>query len=324
MAVPVPALGFHFHVNPRQRGSNGIDELFAAQFGVISRDQAVERGMTVRRVEGRLERGEWIAEFPAVYRDSAVPESGRQATMAACLWSAPDGLISHTTAAVLWKLEGVRTHEIHITSLRNRVSTRVNVHRRRELLPADVAAQGPIRVTSALRTVLDIAGMVEPLVLELVVEDGLRRSLFSAGQLRWRSSLLVRTPRALAELLLRDQLGRTDSGWELRTARVLTDAGLAEPVRQHEVADVGRLDLAYPERMIAFEYDSDAWHSGVARRHRDADRRNALRSAGWTVIEVTAALVRTPLRLVELVGTPVESGEGGQSARGRRAGEVCE
>jgi very-short-patch-repair endonuclease len=161
-------------------------------------------------------------------------------------------------------------------------------------------------------------------VLELAVEDGLRRNLFSAGQLRWRSSLLVRTPTALATLLVRDQLGRTDSGWELRTARVLTDAGFPEPVRQHEVDGIGRIDLAYPDRRIAFEYDSDAWHSGVARRHRDAHRRNALRFAGWTVIEVTAGLMRTPGRLVDLVGMPVESGEGGQSARGRRSGEARE
>lgn len=311
-------------MNPLPGGCRAIETTLSTQFGVIGREQAIAHGLTRRQIDGRLTRGEWERVLPGVYRAVAVARSGRQVAMAATLWAAPDGLVSHTTAAVLWGLEGVKTAEVHVTVCRHLRASQLVVHTTESFLPADVAAQGPIRVTSALRTVLDIAGMVEPLVLELAVEDGLRRSLFSAGQLRWRSSLLARTPRALAELLLRDQVGRTDSGWELRTARVLTDAGLPEPVRQHEVADVGRLDLAYPERMIAFDYDSDAWHSGVARRHRDAHRRNALRSAGWTVIEVTAALVRTPLRLVELVGTPVESGEGGQSARGRRAGEVCE
>ena len=35
--------------------------------------------------------------------------------MAASLWSAPDGLVSHATAAQLWGFEDVRTDEVHIT-----------------------------------------------------------------------------------------------------------------------------------------------------------------------------------------------------------------
>jgi hypothetical protein len=49
------------------------------------------------------------------------------------------------------------------------------------------------------------------------------------------------------------------------------------------------------------EYDSDAWHTGVTRRHRDADRRNRLRALGWTVVEVTPATLRDPGSFVALV-----------------------
>ncbi|MEP6623899.1 MAG: hypothetical protein ABJC79_05625 [Acidimicrobiia bacterium] len=64
--------------------------------------------------------------------------------------------------------------------------------------------------------------------------------------------------------------------------------------------------------MLAFEYDSDAWHSGVHRRHRDAARRNALRAAGCIVIEVTPALVGDPgalIRLAKAVPVAVVTGK---------------
>ena len=52
---------------------------------------------------------------------------------------------------------------------------------------------------------------------------------------------------------------------------------------------------------MILEYDSDQWHSGTARRHRDAARRNQLKSLGWTVVEVTPATLRSPTKLVSLV-----------------------
>ena len=58
-------------------------------------------------------------------------------------------------------------------------------------------------------------------------------------------------------------------------------------MRQYQVRANGKLiarvDLAYPEARLVIEYDSDQWHTGVVRRHEDADRRNQLRAAGWTV-----------------------------------------
>lgn len=167
---------------------------------------------------------------------------------------------------------------------------------------------GPISVTSALRTVLDLAGEVDGLTLEVVIEDGIRRKLFTVGRLEWRAS--VRLGKGVAgsavvrELVARHGLGRTDSGWELRVARVLTDAGFPEPDRQLEVhTSMGELhvDLGYPgPPVVAFEYDSDRWHSSVRERHADAARRNALRLAGVVVVEVTSALVRDEAALVGL------------------------
>ena len=51
------------------------------------------------------------------------------------------------------------------------------------------------------------------------------------------------------------------------------------------------MDLAYPELAIAIEYDSDAFHPETSALEEDARRRNRLRLAGWTVLELTAGIV---------------------------------
>jgi hypothetical protein len=168
---------------------------------------------------------------------------------------------------------------------------------------------GPLRLTSPLRTLVDLAAVLDERELEIAIEDAVRRGLVSVDRLRWRAG--QRTGKGypgsatLAALLARDQLGRTDSGWEVRVARVLTDAGYPEPIRQLRVdTTLGPLhvDLAFSgPPIVAFEYDSDRFHSGRSRRHRDVERRNALRTAGCVVIEVTSSLVRDADRLIALV-----------------------
>jgi hypothetical protein len=148
----------------------------------------------------------------------------------------------------------------------------VKVHHTGELLPADVGVRGPIAVTSALRTAIDLAGLVVPEVLEVAIESALRRGLFTVGQLRWRADLLMGTGRRgsseLRTLLDHHDLGRTDSGWEVRTAQLLERAGFGAPVRQHPILDgsreIARADLAYPDANLVIEYDSDQWHSGTS------------------------------------------------------------
>lgn len=106
---------------------------------------------------------------------------------------------------------------------------------------------------------------------------------------------------------LRDafELIREDS-WSPRESKVrchLVVAGLPEPRLNHDVYDsAGRfiacVDLAYPAEKIAIEYQS-LLHSD--RYAEDVERLAALRDAGWTVIEVSAALFARPTEMVDRV-----------------------
>lgn len=288
-----------------------IEALAAAQFGAFSRDQAIALGATRHIIDDRVASGAWPLLLPRVHRFAVVVGSMRQLAMAATLWSAPDGLVSRETAGMLAGFEGISTEHVHLTlpTKRNLRSTRVKVHRVRDLLPADIGWRGPIAVTSALRTAIDLAGVVSADALEIAIESALRRRLFSVGQLRWRSDALMGTGRpgsaSLRTLIDQHQLGATDGGWEVRTTQLLVAAGFGAPTRQHEVRADGKVialaDLAYPESKLILEYDSDQWHSGTTRRHRDAERRNHLRALGWTVLEVTPAQLRDRKQLLAAV-----------------------
>ncbi|MCM3780733.1 hypothetical protein [Microbacterium hydrocarbonoxydans] len=110
--------------------------------------------------------------------------------------------------------------------------------------------------------------------------------------------------RGAARLRAALDLIRTDA-WSPRESLVrciLIDAGLPEPQLNVDVCVGGRflacVDMAYPAQRVAIEYlgmlHDERWAA-------DVERLAALRAAGWTVIEVTAPLLRSPETLVRRV-----------------------
>ena len=77
---------------------------------------------------------------------------------------------------------------------------------------------------------------------------------------------------------------------------VMIDGGLPTPVLQHEIVDsrgrLRRLDFAWPDEMVAAEYDSEAWHSGPEALRRDREKLAAVQDLGWTVVPIIADDVR--------------------------------
>lgn len=89
---------------------------------------------------------------------------------------------------------------------------------------------------------------------------------------------------------------RAESPMESEARLVMIDGGLPAPTLQHEIVDscgrVRRLDFAWPEAMVAAEYDSDAWHSGVDALRRDREKLAAVQDVGWTVVPILGDDVR--------------------------------
>jgi hypothetical protein len=84
--------------------------------------------------------------------------------------------------------------------------------------------------------------------------------------------------------------GRAESLRESWVRMEVIDAGLPIPEPQVWVRLPGlgrrRLDMAYPGRKVALEHDGDEHHSDEVDVAADAERREALRLAGWHVIVI--------------------------------------
>jgi hypothetical protein len=94
-----------------------------------------------------------------------------------------------------------------------------------------------------------------------------------------------------------------ESPMESEARLVMIDGGLPTPVLQYEIVDLQgdlwRLDFAWPEMLVAAEYDGVDWHSGPDAFLRDRRRSAALQDLGWVVVPIVAEDVRR--RHAELV-----------------------
>ena len=99
--------------------------------------------------------------------------------------------------------------------------------------------------------------------------------------------------RALEEALRRARPGAA-SRPETWTRLTITDAGLPEPILDHDVYDdtgafIGCVDLAYVAEKIAIEYEGDHHRVSAAQWIRDLEKHDRLAALGWRVIRVTRA-----------------------------------
>ena len=66
-----------------------VARLAERQFGVFSRRQAGELGLSEFAMTRRVMSGRWQEMFPAVYRLPGTTATGRQRALAAVLWTGP-------------------------------------------------------------------------------------------------------------------------------------------------------------------------------------------------------------------------------------------
>ena len=163
----------------------------------------------------------------------------------------------------------------------------------RSLQPSDVLDVGGVRVTTPVRTALDLACSLKRRQAVAIIDALMRAEGLSVAD------LLAQLPRFRGRrgvVQARDVLGlvdpRAESPAESFTRLIIIDEGLPAPTLQVWVYDdsgqpMFRLDMAYEALMIAIEYDGEEHHSSPEDRAHDAQRRAWLRKRGWIIIEVT-------------------------------------
>jgi len=176
---------------------------------------------------------------------------------------------------------------------------------------------------------LDLAAVVQRSALEEALDDALRRKLVSLSRLAWRLQETERRGRPGVSHMraLIEARGHAtavpQSVFETRLLRAMKEAGLPDPILQHEIRDRGRLvcvvDIAYPDLQLAIEAEGYRWYTGRLRFEHDLARRNSLTALGWRVVHVTwTDLTDRRAATIRAIVTAMQVTKGTRSSRSDR------
>jgi hypothetical protein len=236
---------------------------------------------------------------------------------ARALVDVPGAVLSHESAARVLRIELVEDSGVQrLTVPRNR--SRVALEgwdvRRAPLSDADLArTTSGLVLTGPTRTVVDLARVLPRARAVAAADSALRKGIVTVAAL----STTLRAGRgpgasqlcAVAALL--DPLSGSVLESLLRV--LLVEAGMAPPLRQHEVRAggflVGRVDFCWPAHRLVVEADGFEHHSDREDYRRDRQRLNQLVSLGWRVLRFSwEDVVHRPAYVVALVRTCLSAG----------------
>jgi hypothetical protein len=235
----------------------------------------------------------------------------------------PRASISHGSAARLWGLPVPRTAEelIRVTDPERWRRGNGFLMSRAPLGSDEIWRAGPIRLTSAARTLVDCArewsledaviAMDAGVLAERTTPADLRRA--AAAVQGWRGASRAIRAAALAD-------GRAESPLETRGRLRMLGAGLPAPELQVEIKDGGRLvgvvDAWFDDAAVAVEFDgqvkyTDPWRGRSPERvlWDEKRREDELRALGIRIVRVADAdlghrWARVEKRLTELLRVP--------------------
>jgi predicted transcriptional regulator of viral defense system len=171
--------------------------LAAAQHGLVTAAQIAATGTSRRTVTRAVASGLLRRVRPSVYVVAGTPPSVWQPLMAAYLAAGTGAVASHRSAGGLLGLPGILPGAVELTftgPARRLAGARCHTT---ELLDhTDVARVGGFQATSAVRTIIDLAGSVHPTLLSTMVAEASRRRLCSDAALGRRLAALGGSGRA--------------------------------------------------------------------------------------------------------------------------------
>ncbi|HEV7722121.1 MAG TPA: type IV toxin-antitoxin system AbiEi family antitoxin domain-containing protein [Iamia sp.] len=273
-------------------------ELAERQHATFSLAQARDLGLTDDHVRGMVDRGVAERAAPAVYRLRGTPPTWRQRLSVATL-SIPGSMASHRAAARLRHLDGFERAPVELLvergAKRRRQPRAAVLHETLDLKAPDLDEVDGIACTSLVRTLVDLPAVAHEFKAGVALDQALRVDPAVLLRVAHRHREVARKGRdgtvAPRALLAERGVGElVDSGFERRALRLIDQGGLPKPVTQHHVIHGDfecRLDIAWPEPLVAMECDSLRYHMGERAFRWERRRRRGLVALGWTVLEFT-------------------------------------
>jgi uncharacterized protein DUF559 len=249
----------------------------------------------------------WKRVGPAVYAWHQVAETPMTRLIAAKRRLPDAAVFTGPTAAWLHGLDTAPCTPIEAAVPSTTSTSRlVGLVLRRCTIPAaETSIRRGLRVTSAVRTIADLACRLPLTDAVALLDAAMHRRLISTGRLRdWANTHAgYRGVRRLKRALeLADPAA--ESVMETRLRLLLVLAGLPHPSAQVSVRDdsglfIARPDLYYPGVRLAIEYDGATHRDSLAADNR---RQNRLIDAGYRVLRFTAGdVLGTPSAVISVV-----------------------
>jgi hypothetical protein len=251
---------------------------------VVTRDQLTGLGLSRRGIEHRIARGCLHPIRRGIYLVGR-PELTREGRwMAAVLACGSGAILSHGSAAALWRIGNEKIDLIEVTrsDVGRRRSPGVRVHRRPALRADAMTIRDGIPVTSAVQTLIDMATWLDgrPLeraineadVLDLVDPVALRKALGGRAE--------AGAPR-LRRLYDRATFVYTRTELERAFLPIVRDAGMPVPQTARWVNGY-EVDFFWPRLRLVVETDGLSYHRTPAEQAEDRRRDQAHTAAGMT------------------------------------------
>jgi very-short-patch-repair endonuclease len=280
----------------RSESRNGrIDAVIARladrQYGVVARAQLLAAGVGNRAIGDRLARSILAPLHRGVYAFGHRRLRAEGRWLAAVLAAGPGAVLSHRDAAALHGLRPSQSTKVTVSTAADvRSTSALWVRRRRRLTSDDVTVVRAIPVTSAARTLVDLAPMLTAAQLGSALGEAERRGLLDPqavqaalarvrgrhGHGHARLTDALRAHAHAGAVLLRSPL-------EERFLDLVLAAGLPRPQLNAPVA--GReVDAVWEAQRVVVELDGWAHHSGRQAAVRDREKTNRLQLAGFVVL----------------------------------------
>lgn len=272
-----------------------FDKLIAAvartQHGYVTRSQLVAHGLGGGAIEYRVKIGRLIPVYAGVYAVGHVPLGLEASAHAAVLACGAGAVLSHDSAAGLWKyLKHWTPPPYEVTARSKRRRPGITVHRATTLTRRDTTRQLGVPVTSPARTVFDMTPRLRTdAALRRFVNDARLTYTFHLGDL---AELLRRHPYHPATRRLepfldpRRAAGPTRSEFEDAFVEFARRHDLPAPITNTHVHGY-EVDALFPEERVIVELDGAEFHLDRDAFESDRDRDAALLALGYVTVRIT-------------------------------------
>lgn len=266
------------------------------QHGFVHVRQADQVGLTADAVRKRADREGWPRPHRGVVGLPGGAATVEARVSAAVLAVGGRVLASRHTAAYLLGITDQAPHVIELVVPYDRGYPRiegVRVWRSRTLRRRDATTVGGLPVTTAPRTLFDLAAVCSHAELRALVIDALQRRRVSLAALVAVCHRVRSAPGRcrFRQVLLEVDRDRCDSVLAYAVRRGLRAAGLHPdpgPVALPAGDRVLEIDVAFSAFEVGIECDGFAYHSSRAQLDRDTRRRNRVAAyTTWTILHIT-------------------------------------